>query len=689
MDWAPFADGPRVAARAAQADPGIAAAAAAAAAGARANGSQPLVPGGYFTIVGDVVDLASANEPMTVTARVGTRVFPAVVQGHTYSVSVSGGPSTAMVKVEVESTRVHYESVLGTFGRLQALAGPDARLVQAENAWVKVSSYTTALSLMSEFQLGGRQAANDTDIQRGMRATPTEDLEAAAYLLIRGITDPTPAYFPNGYEMVKNQVEYSLALREDSDLLYATYGFLSKRPPTAPVASLSELPEQLVMSDGVSALDLPLGGKRTVFLLQKEAGNQVSFLESYPMAHTQYRASIASDGTVVLEPDVPPVHRAFSRDHDATVERRRTRYELRRLYQGDPYSHWAIKMFWTEQVVSSPDLPVVTGSTEYVMAGIDVQRWSQPQGWVNPSNQLMVMPWLCIDSESNLNRCESTRHSFAANGNGSTLGYGMKFADNLAMAGESAPGPDFSWSIDSAARTLQITAGAISTTFWRVDGQDHGAGTLLYLAREQGSGQVQVSLDFVIPQPDPAQWLSSGEGQWRRSDYSPSSIRFYYYYWPGQFDMTRTAGVATYYRRPPASRVDVPPLDYLTYTQQGAVVDHRVNRITTPTTCAIYYPATCQTLLVYFRPLLRVGNRYYGLQEEYEHLAGGSVATTLTRTSSRAVFQDCLAGACNGVTGLTDVAAAPSHASAGRAWMIDRAPVQRRARYKGIARADL
>lgn len=670
--------------------PGPAAAAAAAAAGeTRVNGSQPLVPGGQITIVGDVVDLASASEPMSVIARVGNRVFPATVQGHSYSVIVSGGPATAMVKLEVESTRVHYESMLGSFGRLQARAGADARLVQAEHAWVKVSAYTTALSLMSEFQLDGRMPANDVEIERVMRAIPTVDLEAAAYLLIRSITDPTPVYFPNGYEMVKNQAEFSLTLHENSGLLYASYGLLSNRPPTSPVASLGELPDRLLMSDGVSALDLPLGGKRSVMLLQKGAGSEVSLFESYPMANTQYSASITADGTVVLEPSVPPVHRAFDKEYNGIVERRRTRFELRRLYQGDLYSQWAIRMFWTEQVVSSPNQPVVSGSWEYVMAGIDVERWSQPQGWANPANQILAMPWLCIDGESNLNRCETARHAFAADGSGSTLGYGMKFGADLALAGESAPGPDFSWVLDAAARTLRITADAINTTFWRVEGNDHGAGTLLYLAQDPASGQVQVGMDFAIPQPDPTQWLSSGDGQWRRSDYSVSSTRYYYYYWPGQFDMSRSAGVATYNRHPPSSRVPVPLVDYLTYTQQGAVVDHRVNRVTTPTTCAVYYPATCQTLLVYFRPLLRVGNRYYGLQEEYEHVAGGSVATTLTRTSSRAAFQDCLGGACGGASGLTDVAAAPMRAAASRGWLIERAPVQRRAAYKGAVRARL
>lgn len=659
---------------------------AAAAAGTRVNGGQPLVPGGQVVIVGDVVDLASAHEPMSVLARVGTRVFPATVQGNTYRVSVSGVPTTAMVKVEVESTRVHYESLLGSFGRLQAQAGTDKRLVQTENAWVKVSSYTTALSLMSEFQLGGRAAANDNELQRGMRATPTEDLEAAAFLLVRGITEPTRAYFPNGYEMVKNQAEYSMTLQDNSDLLYASYGYLSKRPPTAPLAALAELPERLVLADGVSALDLPLGGKRAVFLLQKGAGDQVSLFESSPMANTQYSASIAADGTLVLEPAVPPAHRAYSRDYGATVERRRTRYELRRLHQGDPYSHWAVKMFWTEQVVSTPNQPVLVGSSEYVLAGIDLERWSQPQGWDNPAGQVIAMPWLCIDGETNLNRCESARHAFAANGSGSTRGFGSKFADDLALAGESTPGPDFSWSLNPIARNLQISAGAINTTFWRVEGHDHGAGTLFLLARDDTSGQVQVSLDFAVPQPDPLQWLSSGQGEWRRSDYSNSSVKYYYYYWPGQFDITRNAVLATYNRRPPASRVPVAPLDYLSYTQQGAVVDHRVNRMTTPSTCAVYYPATCQTLLAYFRPLLRVGNRYYGVQEEYEHVAGGSVATVLTRTSSRAVFQDCLAGVCTGETGLTDVAAAPMRKAAGRAWLIERAPVQRRGEFQAAAR---
>lgn len=661
---------------------GATSASAAAATGTRGNGSAPLVPGGQFTIVGDVVDLASAAEPMTVIARVGDNIFPAAVQGNTYTVRVSGGPSTTMVKIEVESTRVHYESVLGTFGRLKALAGADARLVQAESSLVQVSSYTTALSLMTEYELGGRPAANDAEVELAMRGTSAEDMEAAAYLMVEATKGYfAPSSYANGYEMVKDREIFRQTMQLDYEFFEATWGFLSKRPPTAPVTALSELPTRMFFVGGQPAQAPPLGGKQAVFMLQKNSGNQVSFYEYWPMANTQYTASVAADGTVVLVPAVAPAHRAYSIEHGATVERRRTRYELRRLYKGDSYSHWAIKMFWSEQVVSSPNQPVVTGSWEYVMAGTDLERWSLPQGWgSNVANQVIAMPWLCIDAESNLNRCEVARHQFAANGTGTTLGFGMKFGTDLAMAGEGAPGPSFSWLINASARTLTTTQGSINTTYWRVNASHQGASTLVLLAQNQATGQAEVALDFMVPQPNASQWLSSAEGQWRRPDYSSAGKAWYYYY-DGRFDIDRLGSLATYVKKPYYQRANAVPVDYLSYVQQGAVVDLRANVAGAPTTCDAIYPNTCKTLLTYFRPLLRAGNRYFGLQEEYELLGSSAATSTLTRTSSISTFHDCIGGPCTGATGLADSAAAQAVSSNGRSWVLDRAPVQQRAAF--------
>jgi len=685
MDWAwPEAarGGNRTAAM------GATSASAAAATGTRANGSAPLVPGGQFTIVGDVVDLASANEPMTVIARVGDNVFPAAVQGNTYTVRVSGGPSTTMVKIEVESTRVHYESVLGTFGRLKARAGADARLVQSESAWVRVSSYTTALSVMTEHQLSGRAANSDAELERAMRATTADDLEAAAYLMAKNADGTLFLHHPNGYEAVRNRQDFSGGMSE-YEFWERTFGFLSNRAPSAPVTSLDELPSRLVMVAGLSAQSLPMDGSRRVFLLQKGTGSQVSFYESWPLANTQYTASITADGTIVLIPTVPPVHRAFSIEHNATVERRRTRFELRRLYQGDAYGHWAVRMFWTEQVIAQPSQPVTTGSWEYVLAATDVERWSQPEGWGSLADQTRAMPWLCIDWESNLERCESARHVFAGNGTGTTLGHGPKLDSVLVPLAADSPGFGFNWSVDASARTLRTSQTTVSTTFWRVEGNDHGAGTLLYLAQDQASGQARVGVDFMIPQPDRTQWLASADGQWRRADYFPASPGYYYRFHDGQFEVDRGSGLAAYLNRPGYMPGVPTPVSYLSYMHQGAVIDHRANVAGAPTTCDINGPNRCVTLIHYFRPLMRVGNRYYGLQEEYEHVAAGNGFVGVDRKKIRATFQDCMGGACTGPTGLTDRAAASATTAASRGWLIERAPVSQRLPYPASRRVPL
>lgn len=658
-------------------------AAAAAATGTRANGSAPLVPGGQFTIVGEVVELASAGAAMNVVVQVGDKVFPAVIQGNTYRARVYGGPSNAMVKVVVESTRVHYESVLGSFGRQYALAGTDAILSLAEQPAARVSPYTTALEYLTRNSLG-HAAGSDHEFELAVRSVYSDELENAAYL-ISGVTQGTvalPTMFADGYGLLHDR-DYFRDLYYDTAFLAAAKGYLDRQATQAPVASLTDVPAKLAMMSALPWHELPMNANQ-LFLLDRPAAGQSLFLESISLPAPYYTLTVLANGVIDLLPQNPYPNQFYRAADNVNINRTRVRYQLRRLFQGAEYSQWVVRLDWKEQVVTWDDTGAIeTGTDYFVLSGVDMAKWIRPEGWGNLRGKQVALPTTCSEQNTlQVIQCAFARQRFNIDGTGAQVEPGKKLDDEFALYPVAADGATTAWSVDVAARSLSMTHESLQTTYWKVDDSRYGISPVVYQSRDTRYGYTRVGLGLQIPETNPQSIALTAEGDWWADDFRSLPATYMDYEWQRrvQRDASNNADYRTF-----VETTWPTPTRYQSFNVNGAWLDSRAQVSAPNTTCADIWPQICYSKGTYFRPLLRAGNRYYGVREEYDHINNWVNGKDTLRTRSRAGFYDCLSGPCTGPNGLVDVApvAATAAQAPARRAVASRAAVQSRAAYKG------
>ncbi|WP_139381551.1 hypothetical protein [Pseudoxanthomonas indica] len=658
-------------------------ASAAAAAGKRANGSQPLVPGGIVTLVGEVVELAPGGRPMSVVVQVGANDYPAVVQGTTYSVRVSGAPSNAMVKVVVESTRVHYESVLGTYGRLHVLAGADNTLSLSEQPALRVSPYTTALEYLARNSLG-HAAGSDREFELAVRSVYSDELENAAYLIsaVSAGTIALPTLFADGYGMLHDRDRFR-DLYYDTAFLAAAKGYLDRQATQAPVASLANIPVKLAMMSALPWHELPMNADQ-FFLFDRSASGQALFLESISLPSPYYNVSVLPNGVIDLQPWNPYPNQFYRAADNTNVNRTRVRYQLRRLFQGADYSQWVVRLDWKEQVITWDDTGAIeTGTDYFVLGGVDMDRWIRPEGWGNLNGKQVALPTTCPEQNTlQVIQCAFARQRFNIGGTGVQVEPGEKMDDDFVLYPVAADGVATTWSVDVAARSLSVGHDMLQSTYWKVDDSRYGMSPVVYRSRDTRYGYTRVGLGFQIPENTPQQGALTAEGDWWADDFRSLPATYMDYEWQRrvQRDGANNADYRTYIEGTWPT-----PTRHQWSFANGAWLDSRALVTAPMTTCAEIFPAICYSKGTYFRPLLRAGNRYYGVREEYDHYNNWVNGSDSLRSRSRAGFYDCLSGPCTGPNGLVDLAPVAATAAPARPAVAARAAYGSRAAIKGRA----
>lgn len=612
------------------------------------NGSQPLVPGDPFTLVGEIADLPASVGPISVIARVGDHVFPAQVEGRDFQVVVADGGGTALVRVEVSAGNTYYEAWLGSAPMLRTLAGSDKRLVTSEHALLRVSAYSTSLSVLGRFALGGRAPLTDVEIERAMRAVTTDDLEGAVYLL-RGMADGAialPSGYTTGYQAIGNRDVFRTYM-QNASYRQASAGLLGQQAAPVPLQSLQELPEHTVFTGPLPAHLLPIGTNDVLFL-QRQSANQSLMYEHAGLLDPVYTLSLTADGALELLPNTELVDVQVDAGSGASVQRQRVKFQFKRLYKGSTFSHWAVMAQTQERTL--PDGQPHTVIRHSIMTSVDLARWTLPQGW--PDRGAWMLRTGCVERlTGSIGLCMLAEHRFNFAGDTEIRGQHFKFSSTLSPLAEQGR-IAFEWSLDPDRRAMHVLHRfwQVEWTYWRVDGHVHEAGPVLYMVRDVGGDQrVSIGLDFTVPRRgDPE--MSSNNGTWRWADYRADAHS--YQGVDDTFDVQQDVGGIAMHRDSRVAGGAWRPLHSIVFGGSWYQVETQPPLMTCLDTPI--YPCASQT--TYFRPSMRVGNRYYGVRERMEHIYTGDGTGEGTRRliDSVGTIVECTGGECLLATGMQD-----------------------------------
>lgn len=619
--------------------------------GTLVNGAQPLIARGALLLSGEVLQLPTPETVINVDVVVGTQRIPASVRGQTYTALVPGDLGNAMVTVEVRANRLRYLSVLGGLDRQYRLAGADRQLDSNEQRALRVSPYSTALHKLVHYTLG-RDAQSDDEFERGMRSLDGWELEVASSTIwvYAGHPEQLPAGVIDSYALLDDRVAFAKTVELFREPGAIANGFFAWQPADAPLHSLDDLPGTLLMMSALPANGLPTATTR-VHWLERTGPSTFAMIESNALTNPRYTASVDESGRLLLTADGWIGGLATLADGTQPL-RRNTDYVLRRLYQGEKYSQWYLELHWVQpRSVEDPWNSRGSGTARFLLTAINASDWVLPtQDWtLEPGTR--ALPWACFGAHVfDMRDCEYVQHKRQANGSGNLVDYGSKVDAALAPVPANRTGPDFTWAVQTDG-SLKVVNSDASSWFWKVESADDGAGPVLEFQRSQRADRQmmeRVGVGFTAAQRRAGDQIANFAGNWRGGFNAAQAWR----YSDGpiiEFNNRNAEGSANwgveYDHVPSAGRVTTSSL------LNGAYFDVW-NTAKPPATQCVLGPDGCLTRSTYFKPLRRVGQRYYGVEEINELFLANGWPNMVERTATRPAWYDCVGGACLGANGL-------------------------------------
>lgn len=627
------------------------------------NGGAPMTVPVMLTVSGEVVGLPASATAPTVTVRVGTVDVPATVTNRSFTANTPYSGADAMVTVTARSGDVQFRSVVGTMRRLKRLSGGDGRVVPAEAPALKVGAWSSAIAATSRLLLG-REAVDDAELERASTRIHGVDMAWIAYLLDQYASGAfvLPAGFATGYEVVldnqalRREIESRGAVGSWSAALHA---FVAAQPPLAPIGTLDALPDTLLARAAIVEGELPFNS--AVWMLRRGTGSRFDLYE--PVASTEPRtaAQVLSDGTIEL---VPVAARSSLRQETTpfsgvpvTILRTVDAIRWRRISDGDRVDLWSIATHWTETYPDFPSQPPVAGTTSNVLAAEDFAGLVRANAWNGSDTRRRTFPTTCIRpvlGHPAMEICDTAIHRLDPGGTGMTEDVGLKVSDRMTPQ-PGVYGSAFNWSYGNGRLVLQYPNAR--TEAWAVDGVS-GVDSIVYLTTRTADGKTYSATGAtlsIVASTVPFS-ASQAAGTW-----TSGLVRVFASNIPrvdSAFAFVRNDGGTGEHQ----DGYDGETFRILqTWTIQGErVYDIRVRARSANgassyvTDCASAFAAGATACapwrLRYLRPLRRIGNRLYGIEEVHSQIAfkpqGDTGPYENIQISTRANYQECTAGAC-------------------------------------------
>jgi putative FmdB family regulatory protein len=535
--------------------------------------------------------------------------------------------------------------------------------------------------------LGGRLPANDTEVTEALRAAVTAELEPMTYVLARFAREPDilPVGVESGLALVEDRAVYA-ELSQQHWVTSQSRGALWAAPDNAPIASLGELPDRMLMVSG-----LPYGGApaidpnhvgqkaNAVALLARQADGSFDLYEDYPLKQPNYTMKLFEHGYIELYPN-GDIRRSLWLNGSGVVDGAADVHALRRLSAGHGVDVWVREERWQQWG------PGVSGtSVEYdIFAAASLDAWSRQDGWPNSSSGARMLPWFCEGTQETsyrqLESCDYVLHypGFGVQGQGWTLDHGWHVDPGSHQISPSSGRQNFSWELD-ARGVMRVTSSHARTDFWRLHGPFRSLGNVVYVARSLAgvsTGQVRVGINMTALENVETLSQADALGVWGwepwMGDWSPR-----YSAMPLTYQTVYTGDGSSLSRVLDGDTVvssstmywDVAGNAIFNWRASARMPDRSTRYFRSCTEAMAAGAQLCAIQFNYFRPVVKVlgsQGRYYGISETYvtPFIYDGSTTTTgpLERLHSGPSYMACKDGAC--VPRFLDAASAPSIAGA-------------------------
>lgn len=598
------------------------------------RGTRPSSLPTSINVVGQVVDHGGGSTGI-VTVRVGSSVSQTVgAITPQFQATVPGTRASDMVSIEVEGQGFKYVSMLGSYGRLAAAAGADATLTVDESDAVRVSPMSTALQFFVARQLGS-QPVSDAQLERGMRAVQSYDLQAAALVMFwhaRGELT-IPGGYAHAYALLQDAPAYEGFF--DPVVQNRVAGGSDDLAAMAftPFSS-ADLGEATAVLGPVVDLDAPMLAP-DVQVIERVLGGYRVHAAAFSRRNASFDGELDDRGALSLVPvnDISTwTSRSLCSTGSQIVERSQLVGQTHRLQRrAAGTSLWLVT---EEHEISYPncaDLQARVVRYAYFRIAVDLKP-----AFPRPDERHFLgrraLPRFCLEEVSwptlanYLRACGYVEHEFARGGGGQMREMGDKVDASMLPAVDQAAAA-FSWRF-RAPGLMEVASEGVVARYWLVD-RGAGAPGLVYVAEAQDGGDVLSLAGYVaMLNGNAARGFESMSpvGTWRYATFEQAAPPPYS--GPGieytdRF-LRRSDGTAVQF----VTRTPGTPYTVLSSWRvfDGRLYDTRVSSDSADPAhdCqeALAGGATqCAPLRVrYFRPYRRTGDRLYGIEEIYTNL---------------------------------------------------------------------
>ena len=555
-----------------------------------------------------------------------------------------------MVSLVLEAPGVKFTSILGSYGRLAALAGPDRILTVDESDALRISPLTTAMEFAVRRKLGalpGTDAQHERAWRAIVDASTYRDADLGSIASILALTAagelPLPAEFSSGYALVEDRqavtefaYEFNNAIVSRDALTSLASTPLSEGDLTTPLAFVgARLDETAPMAEGYAEV---LERQSTDWLVHEG--------DAPEPGHT---GGVGPDGRLALSPTVPPAWETYMSCYGGQQAVRRDtllsrEYRLQRRGLGT--SVWMA----VQEYEATFDPCLMQQPLRYrTVALLSSVPLRGPGAAVRVSGKttafagLRALPYICRASVSTpsgarqtLRVCEFTPHRLDPGGSGQILEIGDD-VDTAAQPRSAAQSAPLAWST-GVGFDFALEHDGIRTRYWTVDDDNPAVTGMVYVSEAQVDGLAISKAGYTPmlngngPTGVPA---FSPVGTWASS---PFEIGNDPYLQPDAATVTRMVFLADgkqdqYSWRlaeGPQTRFKVPSTWTFAgarlYTTQvrlrsggGQYYDCAEAAAAGRTDC---YPSRIRV----FRPMLALGERIYGVEDVYFNLTSNAVA---------------------------------------------------------------
>lgn len=612
------------------------------------SGSPPKVPPVSVRIAGDI-EMAGSEAP-TVIVRFGSRQIPAVVNGNTFTADLIYVNAASIVSIEMSKSNLQYRALLGSAALLKRQAGADGRLEIAENPSLRVSPLSTAIHFFIHRELGGRLPVSDAEMDKALRALTVADLAPATNLqrvILQGERQ-LPTGFASATELLQDRNAYRQFLDAYPEIRNGADAIVRSLPAGAFAAG--DLDRNWLLTTWIGRNGVSFFQPIVQLMKRRSGGFSVSAPQS--RRSPDFAAEILIDGDLRTTPEGPayfdtPVVNTQVEPNTALqpIVSRVTvvRETYRRMFVGKQQQLWLQVREESRHFPQYPSQPAVTATIATLLNASVLEEAVVPFTAADVLGR-RAMPYFClqpsrINSEpSVLQNCEFALHTMGSNGFGQVEGLGPKVDANLApiAAGDS---DGVLWRIDDDG-SLRIDSRDASARFWRLGISDGVGDAMVFEVTAQGAGGTQIMAGHtIVLNGNLPVFFGTGEpaGTWSYGSFdlpaeyaylpqsSPDGSRFIRSADGTQIQTTfitegfgepaflltqrsgwRLVGLNLYDTR---YRANIPAGDFTFQFFHSCESAFLLGA----TQCA-------PTRVRYFRPIARVGNRWYGIEDLYTRL---------------------------------------------------------------------